>query len=85
MTHLVERLEAFEDRLGLRLQGLLALRYDVWTTWQAHGEVISKELPYLRLTGEVVATKKTELGKTRERRAIQYFEKLSIGFRATVD
>jgi hypothetical protein len=62
VSHLVERLEAFEERLGLSLQGLFAYRYNAYCTWQDHGEVISGDEPRLTLSGEVVAAEKPAFG-----------------------
>ena len=61
-SHLIERLEAFEERLGLSLQGLFAYRYNAYCTWQEHGKVISGDLPQLTLSGEVVAAEKPAFG-----------------------
>ena len=62
VSHLIERLEACEERLGLSLQGLFAYRYNAYCTWQEHGKVISKDLPQLTLSGEVVAAEKPAFG-----------------------
>lgn len=62
VSHLIEQLEAFEERFGLSLQGLFAYRYNAYCTWQDHGEVISGDVPYLKLTGEVVAAEKPAFG-----------------------
>jgi hypothetical protein len=56
LTHLIERLEAFEDRAGVRLDALYA-KLDGNTVWKIDG----KDEPGIRINGEIHPREGTSL------------------------